>query len=159
MGDLKTFNVLLKNTGSSQLSYYVIKNINELCETRPEIDPIVFCESQNKNCIPPNFAIMDMSECWGTKGDKIATSVSTARCLIDIPCDRRKIFYVWDLEWINHSREVQSYEEYKNVYCNDSLEIICRSESHKKILENSFNRHVEHIVDDFNISQIIEVIK
>ena len=159
MRKLKTLSVFLKNTGSSQLAFYVIEELNELCKNNPSIDPVVFCENQHKNCIPPNFSIMDMSESWGARGDKIATSLSTAQCLIDTPCSGKKFFYVWDLEWINHSRKVQEYEEYCGIYCNDSIEIISRSDSHKSILENSFNRKINHVIPDFNIDKILEVLK
>jgi hypothetical protein len=39
------------------------------------------------------------------------------------------------------------------------MSIIARSDSHKELIENCFNREVKNVVSDFNISKILEAIK
>ena len=156
MKNLKNINVLLENTGASQISFCVISELNNLTKTHPNIDPIVFYEDKHKNCLPANFAVMQISEAWGQLGPIIATSFSTARSLCEFPSSKR-FFYVWDLEWI---RDVQlkKYEEYRSVYSDESLSLIARSDHHKKAIENAFNREVKFVVSDFDIKHIMEVI-
>tara|TARA_Y100001938_G_scaffold151098_1_gene245962 strand:- start:3509 stop:3997 length:489 start_codon:yes stop_codon:yes gene_type:complete len=156
--NLKNFNVLVPDTGASQLSYFVIKGVNSLCETNPEIDVILFYENHHKNCLPANFSTMQISDAWFQHGPTIATSFSTASKLASFPCER-KIFYVWDLEWIRNERGTRQYEQYNNVYCNESIEIIARSEPHKLAIENAFNRRVNHVVSDFEPSKILEILQ
>lgn len=157
MKNLKNFSVLVANSGASQLSFCVIKEINKLTQTHPQIDAILFYENQHKNCLPPNFSTMQISEAWGQSGPIIATSISTANKLASFPSEK-KFFYVWDLEWIRNS-QIKEYEKYSNVYKDKSLKLIARSESHKKIIENAFNREVSYVVSDFNIEKILTILE
>lgn len=157
MNNLKNINILVPNTGASQLSFFVIKELNSLTKTRPEIDSILFYENKHKNCLPTNFSVMQISEAWGQSEAIIATTLSTARKLQKIPA-RKKIFYVWDLEWIRDSSQ-KSYEKYSNVYGDKSLTLVARSEHHKLAIENAFNRAVEHVVSDFNMQNILEILQ
>ena len=54
MKNLNNFSVLLENTGASQISFFVIKELNKLAETNPEIDATIFYENMHKNCMPVN---------------------------------------------------------------------------------------------------------
>jgi len=155
--NLKSFNVLLENTGASQISYFVISELNRLTEKNPNIDAVVFYENQHKNCISCNFATMQISEAWGANGPVIATSFSTAHKLLAFPSER-KVFYVWDLEWIRGGGAKQ-YEGYRQVYCDKSLELVARSEYHKNVIENVFNREVKHVVSDFQLDKMLEILQ
>lgn len=155
--NLKNFSVLLPDTGANQISFFVINKLNEMFKENPEIDALVFYENKHKSCLPANFATMEISQAWSHKGPMIATSFGTAEKLLGFPCER-KLFYIWDLSWIRNSRGVNAYESYEHVYTNKSLELIARNESHKKAIENCFNREVKHIVSDFNIEKIMEIL-
>tara|TARA_Y100001949_G_scaffold11720_1_gene8696 strand:- start:276 stop:785 length:510 start_codon:yes stop_codon:yes gene_type:complete len=149
-------NVLLQNVGASQISYYVIRNLNELGNTRPDIDAIVYYETMHRNCLPPNFAIMQIAEAWGQHGPVIATSLSTALKLTGFPSER-KIFYVWDLEWLRGQQ--RHYKTYADIYTHPDLELIARSEDHKRAVENAFNREVKHVISDFDTNQLLKVLE
>lgn len=149
-------NVLLQDVGASQIAYCVIRNLNKLSDTRPDIDTIVYYENMHRNCIPPNFAIMQIAEAWGQHGPMIATSLSTAIKLTGFPSER-KIFYVWDLEWLRG--EQRHYQMYANIYTHPGLELIARSEDHKRAIENAFNREVKHVISDFDTNQLLKVLE
>ena len=155
MKNLNNFSVLVENSGANQLSFCVIAELNKLTQIRPEIDAILFYENQHKNCIPANFSTMQMSEAWGQTGPIIATSFSTANKLTSFPSEK-KFFYVWDLDWIRNSYR---YESLSKVYTDASLNLIARSESHKKAIENAFNRKVSYVVSDFNINEILSILE
>jgi len=155
--NLKNFSVLVPNTGANQISFCLINQVNRLFYIHPEIDVMVFYENMHKNCIPANFSTMEISHAFNHKGPMIATTLSTAKKLISFAAEK-KFFYVWDLSWIRNSREVSHYEQYESIYTNTSLELIARSESHKRAIENCFNRQVNHVVSDFNIKKILEIL-
>ena len=155
--NLKNFSVLVPNTGANQISFCLINQVNRLFDIRPEIDVMVFYENIHKNCIPANFSAMEISHAFNHKGPMIATTVSTAEKLISFPSEK-KFFYVWDLSWVRNSRQLSEYEKYKKVYCDESLELIARSKSHKKAIENCFNRKVKHVISDFRIEEILEIL-
>ena len=149
------FNVLLQNTGANQIAYCVIRNLNDLGHKRPDIDTIAYYEDMHRKCLPPNFAVMQIAEAWGQHGPIIATSLSTAIKLIGFPSER-KIFYVWDLEWLRGQQ--RHYKMYANVYTHPDLELVARSEDHKKIIENAFNKKVKYVIPDFDTSKILEML-
>lgn len=153
---LKNINILLQNVGASQLSYLVIRNANDIGAIRPEIDVIAYYENLHKNCMPPNFAVMQIAEAWGQRGPMIATTLSTAFKLIGFPADR-KLFYIWELEWIREGNK--QYEMYADVYTHTDLELVARSQSHKRLIESTFNREVAHVVDDFDMQQLIGILE
>ena len=154
--NLNSFSVLLKDTGASQISFFVIKELNKLAETSPEIDATIFYENVHKNCIPVNFATMQISECYSQPGPAIATSFSTAQKLRNFYCGK-KLFYVWDLHWIRNNA-IKKYEDYADIYSDKNLELIARSESHKHAIQTAFNREVKHVIPDFRMSKILEVL-
>ena len=150
------FGVLLQHMGACQLSYNVIRNVNKLADTHPEIDIIAYYETMHKNCLQPNFAIMQIAEAWGQHKPLIATSLSTAFKLISFPTVR-KLFYVWDLEWLRGKN--RQYEQFADVYTHPELELVARSEAHADAIENAFNRKVNNIVSDFDIPKLMRIFK
>lgn len=155
--NMKNFSVLVPNLGSSQLSFFVITQINKMFEEKTDKDAIVFYENMSSSCMPVNFAVMDISECWSHAGPVIATSFSTAEKLRCFPSER-KLFYVWDLEWIRNAT-IKQYDRYKNAILDSSIELVARSKFHKAAIENCFNREVSNVIEDFDINKIINILE
>ena len=153
---MKNFSIILSDVGSSQKSFFAITELNKLVSVAPELDAILFYEKISSSCMPANFAVMPLSECWLNTGPVVATSVSTASKLASFPSEK-KFFYVWDLEWIRNS-QIKKYEDYVSAYTNKSLSLIARSENHAKAISNCFNRDVEHVLEDFEINSLIKII-
>ena len=75
---------LVKNLGSSQLSYYLINNFNKVAG-KGNVDPTVYCENVEKDCMFARFPTMQIAEAWGREGIMIATSLSTAKKMACCP--------------------------------------------------------------------------
>ena len=150
------FGVLLNNIGANQLAYRVIQGLNELGNQRPDVDPIVYYENMQRSCLPTNFAVMQIAEAWGQHGTMMSTSLSTAHKLIGFPSER-KIFYVWDLEWLRGHKE-RHYKLSADIYTHPDLELMARSQDHKNVIENAFNKEVKHIVPDFDIAKLLQAL-
>ena len=151
----KQIGVLLEDLSASQLTFYVIKNINDYLE-KSDIDFVEFFQNSTASMITPRFSTMSVSETWSFSGTVIATSVSTALSIQKTCIPAKKYFYVWDLDW--HRRGGQDFEYTIQAYNNPELNLIARSSSHAKAIKNYCNRDVCGIVDNFNIDQLIGVI-
>lgn len=104
----------------------------------------------------PMFGIYNLIEAFSFKGPVFATNLSLAQKLVRFPGPSQKFFYVWDLEWL---RRPFQYEQYVGIYRNPALKLIARSDEHKTLLENNFNRSVFGVIDDFNFEQMSLVIE
>lgn len=145
-------NVLVSDLGPTQLGYYLIRNINTFHGKNPNSNIQVFTENLSKFCIRPLFGVMSVSEAWGQTGPFLATNLATAAKLLHFPLASKKLFYIWDLEFLRNDNRV--YDYYSPFYLDNSLELVCRSKEHKDIVENAFNRDVKHIVHNFNMDQL-----
>jgi hypothetical protein len=95
---------------------------------------------------------MQMAEAWGMEGISIATCLSTANSLINFPVASRKLFYMYDLEWLRGNQ--RSYDALYNIYQNKDFDFIARSETHAKLIENCLNRKPIGIIPQLDIMSI-----
>lgn len=131
------------NLGFSELSYYLIRAINEcLEEDCPDIT--VFYSTLTRPILPLNTASMQMTELYGFAGVGVATNFHTAQKLLKCPAPQKKIFYIYDLEWIRNKVDFSILCE---VYRNPSLELVTRSEDYANVVSKLFHREVA--VKDF----------
>ena len=152
----KNINILVDNLGAGQLSFMLGCSINHYMATQYDTDIIVFYDNMHRQCIMPNFAIMQMAEAWCQTGPAIATSISTAIKLIDFPGPTSKFFYVWDLEWMRGPQRVWGI--FEDLFTHEDLTLIARCVNHQKIISNCFNVKVPYVVKDCSIPKFIEVI-
>ncbi len=150
----KQIGFLVNDTSSSQMSFCLIKNINEYLDDTND-DFVLFFEDSSASILNPNFATMSFNEIWSFDGVLISTSISTTLSLIKSFSPVKKFFYVWDLEWMRRGHK--DFEQSVQAFINPSVELIARSKDHAKAIENYCNRKVKHIVNDFNIEKIVRI--
>lgn len=146
--------IMVDSLGTTQLALQLILEINKVNLLENYIDVCVFYHYNDKVLIAPNFALFHEQEAWGYNGPVMATSLETAHRLLKIHTPVRKLFYVWDLQWIH---KIYSFEEIADVYCNDNIDLIARSESHAKIISLCWKEPVG-ILRDFNYEQFASII-
>ena len=98
MQKINKVGVVIDDLSAGQLSYHIIKNINNYVE-ESSTDFVAFFQNSTSNMMPMTFSSMCINEIWNFDGAAIATSVSTALAISKTFSPRRKYFYVWDLEW------------------------------------------------------------
>lgn len=145
---------MLNNLGPSQLAHGLISQTNALVASRSDVDVVALYESLTRPCLPLNFAAMQVAEGWGFDGPVVATSFSTAEKLIRFPASPKKLFLVWDLEWMRMKQK--SFEQLFAVYGHTDLTLLARSHDHAKAISDCWNREAV-VMDDFDLSKIIEV--
>lgn len=137
--------VLLGNVGPSQL----VSGLSRFAEANPDLDVVAFFESAALPFAELPFACMQMDEAWSFTGMTLATSFATAFHLLTMPGQKRKFFYVWDLEWARWPRK--EFAVLRSVYANPRLELLARSYSHANVLSRAWNRPVKAVLEDFNL--------
>jgi len=146
--------VAVTNLGPTQLNYFMIARVNQLMGQRHDVDFIAFYENLFRPCVPTmNFASMQLVEAYGYDGTIIATTLLTADKVLKFPGPKRKLFYVWDLEWLRI--QDKHYSTLKSIYANPNIALIARSKEHQRAIEDCWNRNVSYVVDDFNIEAIV----
>ena len=155
MQSLKQIGIVLEELSASQLSYYAVNEINRYSEDS-DLDFVMFFENSTPSIVQPQFATMAVNELWAFNGVGISTSVSTALSLLKSHSVKKKYFYVWDLEWTMQSG--RDYDYNIKAFINPELELIARSKDHALAIENYCNRPVKHVVSNFNMKKLMEVI-
>ena len=153
---MNKLSIFVDNIGASQLSYTLITLFNKFLE-HEDLDIMLFYVDIHKHCMTPNFSVMEIIEAWDQKGAGIATSFSTVEKLLLCPRINPKILYLWDLDFLRFFPKI--YSVARNILCNKDIEIICRSKSHAKLIENNFNRKVKYVVDNFNLDCLFTSLK
>lgn len=143
----KSIGIVLPNLGTSQLSVFAISFANKFFKT--EHNCCVFYRNLSAHCIDVKAGCMTISEIWGFNGTIITTCLYDTEFLLKSISTGKKIFYVWDLEFL---RDNKDYIKNTNIYRNPNIILAARSEDHAKTIQNYCNRKVDMIVDDFDFS-------
>ncbi len=123
--------VAVRDVGPSELSSELATaNLNEVC---------YFVENSVRPVIPLNKPCLNIVDAYTFRGPMLATSLSTAAKLLNMPCVGGRYFYVWNLEWLNHRTEYSSLWPYYSP----RIQLIARCEDYKVALENCFNIKVD----------------
>lgn len=131
---------IVENLGHSQLSFELSESINkyygqnnQTILTLPDIT--VFTESISPNIHNPKAAVMELYDTWGYDGTIIATTLSTAKTLLQSHGINDKIFYIYNFEWI-----FNPYLFYDYLECLQKLKVITRTVEHAQLIKNLFNK-------------------
>lgn len=155
MPKVKKVGVVVDDLSASQLSYHVIKNINNHVE-KSDTDFVAFFQNSTASMLPMHFSSMCINEVWNFDGAVIATSVSTVLSISKTFSPKQKYFYVWDLEWCR--TKGREFEYIIQAFNKDDIKLIARSEDYAKAIKNYCNKDVVGIVNNFNIKQLMEII-
>lgn len=137
---------LLSNVGPSELSYNIL---NRGMIHSDDIDTVIFFEQITKPCIDSLVAKMHISEAYHYDGPIIATCLNTLNKLLTFPSPHPKLFFLNDLEWLRLPNKNFAQLEY--LYRNPHINLICRSNEHKKLVESCWNRKVKFIAERYNL--------
>lgn len=157
----KKINFLTENIGANQCAFFMIQAANKLSESA-DFAPTIFYEELHRPCMQPCVPTMLAIEAWAQPGITIATSMSTALKLLKFPAPAKKVFYIWDLNWLRHPVEFGPLGRLfssTEIFCNREITIIARCQDHADVISNNFNRSVDYIFDNFEYKPLKEMIK
>jgi hypothetical protein len=144
--------VMLKDLGVGQLAHALITGANALLEARTDLDVVALYECLTSPCVLPHFATMQVAEGWTFDGVVVATDLSTAAKLQTFPSAVRKLFMVWDLEWVGAKRP---YRELAPLYRDPEFALLARSADHARAIRGCWNVGAA-VVGDLDLSRVLE---
>jgi uncharacterized protein (DUF1499 family) len=124
--------VILNDTDVSQLNWRIISEMNNLNQSSNRNYTIYYCNS-SPICVNNFCAINKLHDIHKvSNGVLIATSLDSALFLIKSQTKARKVFFVWDLEFIHNKNTNYLYA--RSIM--ENIELWTRSESYADIIEN-----------------------
>lgn len=132
--------IILPALYKQQLAYEVFDTIHKVISAK--VDPVVFFEDFSPIFIRPPCATMHISEILNFNGTLISTTLNNTMMSLKAINQAKKIFYIWDLEWIRNNNTINHKNNYLyniSIYQNPELELVTRSDSYAKELNNYAN--------------------
>lgn len=158
---LTKFGVLLDDLTMSQKTWLFIEQANKKLAESVNLDCVAFIKNLSPICIRPNFGVMFLHEMWNFDGVLVATDIPSAEQLTKIVSRAKKIFYVWDLEWIRpvHQGGQKDFVRNVDVFRNNELKLVARNRDHSKEISKYCNRNVDSINSNFDIDKLMNLYK
>lgn len=147
--------VAVDNLSLSQLAWGLITSGNELVRKGPQHDVVALYSSPSRPCVSPLFGTMHLASAWGFDGVVVATSLDLAMTVRRFPSVSRKVFYVWDLEWL---RGQADHGSLRAVYADPRFLLVARSQDHAQVIRSCWNIPVEHVVEDCNVVEFVRIL-
>lgn len=139
--------IMIEQLDFSQLGIKLTENVNQLLESDPSMDVIAFYENWAIAPLAPHFSLMMEREVWGFKGTLMSTTLKTTERMIRCPGPSKKIFYVWDLEWLR--LPFAQFEKLSEIYCHPSIELVARTSGHADLLTKVWKKPIA-VMDNFD---------
>lgn len=148
---MQKIGICIDNLNTSQLSYLTTLNANIALNKLSTRDICVFFENISDICMYPLFARMNISEIWNFDDLLITTNLKNTELAIKCMTPRKKIFYVWELEFLKD----KDYIKNLNIYRNKEIELVAPSDEYAKAIEKYCNI-TPKVIPDFDIERIID---
>lgn len=125
--------VLVSDTLLSEKNYNIFQELNESAKIRGS--DVLLYVNLGAQLLPSDFAIMNATEMSHFYGKSlVATCLTTADMLRKAAVNAKKSYYIWDLSFLLSNYDFNSVY---NILSN--IQLIVRSDEHKKIIKNLFN--------------------
>jgi hypothetical protein len=150
---MKKIGFFVDKLDSSELAFLILNQVNKNADVK--IDATIFTTSPSLPMVLPQCAVMGAVELYDYDGVAVATSLETAQILSNMIGPKKKVFYIWDLEWMRIPQK--SYEALAPIYQDPQFIIAARSNEHAKVIENAWNIKVNIINPNVEIGGFINV--
>lgn len=148
---MNNIGVLVPHLGSSQISYYAIKELNNIKGR----DKVVFFEQLTPSLLHVDCATICINKLGSFRGTLITTNIDNTILAYNI-VNKKKVkicFYVWDLEWLRQYKH--DYIRNLPAYIRSNI-LIARGKVHADAINNYCNRY-PYIVEHFDLNRILEI--
>ena len=140
--------ILLDHLGFSEQNYDIIKDVNEfVVDSIDEISIVV--NDVSSKIIEVNTAVNNVAEigCY-QEGLLMCTNLINADHILSVNTSSRKLLYLWDVDWLHNTF---NFEWVYDVLTNDKLDIIVRSEEHKRALKMLCEKEPLGVLQNFKL--------
>lgn len=147
----KSIGVIMESLSSSQLAFYVLHGLNNISYNSNHFDCTIFLENLDRPCIPNLCSIMELTQIWNFHGFLISTTIDNTVYSLKAATNAKKIFYIWDLEWLRHKKD---YKYNLSILRNPNLSLVTRSDDYANITEN-YCGIKPRVIERFNFGELI----
>lgn len=140
--------ILLDHLGFSEQNYDIIKDVNGfVVDSIDEISIVV--NDVSSKIIEVNTAVNNVAEigCY-QDGLLMCTNLINADHILSVNTSSRKVLYLWDVDWLHNTF---NFEWVYDVLTNDKLDIIVRSEEHKRALKMLCGKEPLGVLQNFKL--------
>jgi len=131
---MRQIGIIIPALYSQQLVYETCIGIQKAISN--QLDCTIFFEDYAPLMIRPACGLMHVSELYSFNGILISTNLNNTKLALNIPLPSKKIFYIWELEWLKNSKD---FIDNNSVYQNPQLELYTRSKSYANAIKNYSN--------------------
>lgn len=153
---MSNIGIIIPDVSNSEMTFYTVNQCH-YAKQFSNYEPYIFVEDLQPPCMQIMCACMNLSEIFSFTGTLIATNLKNANIMAKAKINAKKIFYVWDLEFLRRGNN--NFAQNNEIYRNKDIKIVCRSEEHAKVFANYANRKPDLIVPNINIVEIHEKLK
>jgi len=142
--------IIIKHLGLTDIGYALYKQIENL---KKEYDVSILYEENVQPFFNFPCSKLSIGRLWQDQtndGIIIATSLYSAELVYKLTNLKRKIFYVWDLEFLWNKKDFLENQKIFNM-----LPLVTRSESYASCISNYCNIQPS-VINDFNLKEIID---
>lgn len=143
---MKNLAVLIDKPGFTQKFKRLAEELNKLSNN---INVTLFCAERGPIPVKMHFPIMELVTCYNFDGTMLSTDLYTTQIMRNCLRPQRKLFYVYDLEYL-YSPFTFSF--LNSVY-NSDVELIARNQTRYNILKNTW-KEPAGILEEFNYEQL-----
>lgn len=123
---------ILEDLLASQLNFYIINTVNRILAESNKHDFVLFYEELAVPFATPQCATLNICEIYPFDGLLIGTRLDHAARMANMASQARKVFYVWDLEWM---RGKTDFTHNMKGYRAEGIEVVTRSPSYAEALQ------------------------
>lgn len=152
---IKNFGIIVEALDASQSNCDLIINLNKLVSASYQYCPVLFYQTLIKPVISPLFCQLQQQYAWGFDGPLIATNLTTMNILLNCVKSSKKLFYVYDLEWLYMSPIL--YTQLANLYQHTDVKLIARSSTHFDILKKCWQEPIG-IIENYDYKEFRKLI-
>jgi hypothetical protein len=146
--------IILPDLGMSQLAYFAINQCNIGSASKDAF--YLFFQNTELPSVAPLVSCMNVTELSGFNGVLVSTSVDTTLAAINSVNSTKKIFYIWDLEWLRKGHD--NFLHNIKAFRHPDVKLVCRSRSHAQLVSNYCNRDDIAIIPNVNIGMMMKLI-
>lgn len=150
--EVSKIGVLVKDLRPSTMSYGLMRLGNEIANSDIHTDFYVFHEDWKT---PPRniaFPLLQYRNAYGFDGTLVATSIETARHMLELSSSCRRMLYIWDMNEYLSLSDISQLEIFQQV------EVIARSHEYAGIICNNF--HVTpQVADSFDSKEFRTIVR
>jgi len=145
---------VIEDLAISQKSFYLIKAFNKGIDNTDNSFG-VFYQRPSIPPIEPLFGCKLTAYLASFEGVVIPTTLKEAEICLKSTNKTRIFLYLWDLSWLENSI---NFSKAMDILRNEKTNIIARSASHAKCIENFCNKTPIGIVDNWDMDDMMGII-